>query len=326
MSIESKTHLIGDLQKRFSDRLTASLMDDVISIITDELTYYDVDRIADDYSSHDDFLDAYLDALAVAGRSPKTVERYRYIITRMLDSVRLPSAKITVFDLRGYLGREKARGIKESTLDGIRQIFGAYYGWLHREGLIRIDPTGNLIAIKCKKVVKDIFSDVDMEKLKRSCTCLRDKAIVAFLSSTGCRIHEVTQMDSAAVDLMHLECKVLGKGNKERIVYLDAVAGMALREYLASRTDESEALFVGKGARRLQPGGVRAMLKNLSEMSGVQHVHPHKFRRTLATNLSRRGMPIEQVAAILGHEKIDTTMQYVVLDKTDVQNTYRKFA
>ena len=215
------------------------------------------------------------------------------------------------------------------TRNGNRQVFSAYFGWLHKEGLIEHNPMGNITAIKCQKKQKKIYSAVDIEKLKDKCSEqkheIRNRAIVAFLKSTGCRISEVTGLNRDAVNLQTLEVVVLGKGNKERKVYLDEVTGMALKEYLDHRMDDNPALFVNHSFERLTPGGVRAMLKELAQLAGVEHVHPHKFRRTLATNLQRRGMPIQEVAHILGHEKLDTTMKYTVLNDDDLKNDYRKY-
>lgn len=169
--------------------------------------------------------------------------------------------------------------------------------------------------------------DVDLELLKTHCKRTRDKAIILFLLSTGCRISEVTQLNRTDVDFDNLVCKVLGKGNKERMVYIDAVTAMILNEYLQSRKDDSPALFVGKGSPRLSQGGIRLVLKNIQKDAQIKTtVHPHRFRRTLATNLIHRGMPIQEVARILGHEKLDTTMKYVCLNDSDIKFSYNKFA
>ena len=164
--------------------------------------------------------------------------------------------------------------------------------------------------------------------MKRGCQTLRDRAIICFLLSTACRISEMVNLNVNDVDLVNLECKVLGKGDKERIVYLDSVTGMLLNEYFNLRTDNSEALFVGlrSDKERITPGGVRIMLKRLEKMTGVAHIHPHKFRRTKATDLIKHGMPIQEVAAILGHEKIDTTMEYIVIDNSMIKSSYKKYA
>ena len=166
----------------------------------------------------------------------------------------------------------------------------------------------------------------NMEKLKQGCKSKRDRAIIAFLASTGCRVSELTGLDRDMVDLDGLECVVHGKGNKERRVYLDGVTGMLIRAYLAERQDFNPALFVNRYHDRLKADGVREMLTRLEKETGVEHVHPHKFRRTLATNMARKGMPVQEIARILGHDKIDTTMQYVMLDDDDIKYRYRKFA
>jgi site-specific recombinase XerD len=262
----------------------------------------------------------------VEGKSPKTIQRYKYILERMMNAIQIPTRQISVYDIRNYLSAEKQRGISDNTLEGIRQIFSAYFGWLHREGMITMNPVGNIGTIKHRKKVKDIFSEVDVELMKKACKTNRDLAIVTFLLSTGCRVSEMTGLNRNSVDLTKLECKVIGKGDKERIVYLSQVAGMFLEKYLNDRKDEDECLFRSKLGNRISTGMVRKMLKAIEKKSGVKNVHPHKFRRTLATNLIKHGMPIEEVAAILGHDKLDTTMQYVVLDKSAIKNAYQKCA
>lgn len=326
MAIEAKAVLLKTLEQSLSTQITAADMEKVLSTVADKLSVFDVQQVDVETTEKDDLLDAYVSAMQIQGRSQKTIDRYIYVIKRMMELVKVHTRNITVYHLRQYLAQEKARGISDRTLEGNRQVFSAYFNWLQREGLIDGNPTANLGSIKYQKKIKMIYSDIDMERMKYSCKTIRDRAIVCFLRSTGCRISEMTQLNKDDIDLVNLECTVAGKGNKERTVYFDPVTGMLLREYFNSRIDSSPALFIGKGSERLKPGGVRYMLCNLADVSNVEHVHPHKFRRTLATNLIRHGMPIQEVAAILGHDKLDTTMQYVVLDKSDVKNAYRKYA
>ncbi len=169
------------------------------------------------------------------------------------------------------------------------------------------------------------FSSVDIERLKENCNNVRDKAIICFLLSTGCRIGEVVSLNKNDIDFQKKQCKVLGKGNKERIVYLDDITIFFLKKYFSERVDNYEALFIGKGSFRMTPGGIRRVLVKLGEKAGVENVHPHRFRRTLATNLIYRGMPIQEVAKILGHEKLDTTMKYVYIDNNNLKFSYNKF-
>lgn len=326
MSIEAKTALMKELEKRLYDKITVADMSKVMAVAADVMGDFDIAQLEHDACGTDDFLDAYIAAMRVQGRSEKTVERYSYIIGRMMKYAKVNTNRITVYHLRQYLMNEKERGIADSTLEGIRQVFSAYFNWLQIEGMITNNPTANLGPIKRAKKKKAIYSDADIERMKICCSTVRDRAIVSFLLSTGCRISEMTGLNRDDVDIQKLECTVLGKGNKERTVYIDQVTAMFLTEYLAGRKDGSPALFVGRTTERISPHGVRKMLKSLSEKAKVAHVHPHKFRRTLATNLIRHGMPIQEVASILGHDKLDTTMQYVVLDKTDVKYSYGKYA
>ena len=325
MSIEAKVTLLNELERDLASVLTVTNMSAVLSTLSDRLAGYDVEKVAIT-DAKDDLLDAYLGALSIEGKSPKTIEHYRYVITRMMKSVNTPTRNITVYHLRQYLAQEKARHISDRTLESIRQVLSAYFNWLQRERLIDVNPTANLGAIKYPKKQKDIYSEADIEKMKFGCKSIRDRAIICFLKSTGCRISEMTQLNRDDIDFTNLECTVLGKGNKERTVYMDQITSMVLQRYLDSRTDDFPALFVGKGSERIKPAAVRKMLVQLGTNADVFHVHPHKFRRTMATNLIRHGMPIQEVAAILGHDKLDTTMQYVVLDKSDIQNSYRKYA
>ena len=325
MAIEAKALLLKNLEQQLSTAITAADMSKVLSAVSDQLAEYSVDYATTDIRM-DDLLDAYTAAMQIQGRSEKTIKRYRYLIGRMMEDVNVPTRSITVYHLRQYLAKEKARGISDRTLEGTRQVFSAYFNWLHREQLIDTNPTANLGAIKYPKKIKVTYSEIDIEKMKFCCKTLRDRAIICFLLSTGCRISEMIRLNREDVDLNNLECTVLGKGNKERTVFLDSVTGMLIRDYLTQRKDDSPALFINKRKQRLSAQGVRAMMVKLAKASAVDHVHPHKFRRTLATSLIRHGMPIQEVAAILGHDKLDTTMQYVVLDKTDVKNSYRKYA
>lgn len=326
MSIEAKNELLDNISARLSTEVTAAVMKTVMNIISDELRGFTIEAPVKLLQGEDDLLQLYLNALRVQQRSEKTIQRYNYIISNVLGYLGLPTSKVTVNHLRNFFSEEKQRGIAESTLEGTRQTLNAYFNWLQRETLIQHNPMANLGAFKVPEKIKEVYTDIDFEKLKMAAGTTRNKAILAFLMSTGCRISEMTQLNRDEVDLEHLECVVDGKGSKERTVYLSAVAGMLLREYLLSRKDNEEALFIGKAGERLQPNGVRLMLNNIAHRAGVPHVHPHKFRRTLATNLIKHGMPIQEVAAILGHDKLDTTMEYVVLDKSTIKNSYAKYA
>ena len=323
--IDAKISFVEQLKEQLKNQLTMEQIGRMTSTAFRLLDHFEMAELPDEEMETDDMLNSYISALKVECRSQKTIDRYVYIIGKLMDFVKVPTRRISVHHIRGFLTQEKERGICENTLEGYREIFSAYFNWLQRESLIDKNPCVNLGVIKVPKKEKKTYSNAELERLNWYCGNIRNRAILHFLRSTGCRISEVTELNRDAVNLDALECVVHGKGNKERTVYLDEVAGMILQQYLNERKDDVPALFVNWRGDRLRPGGVRMMLKELAEKADVEHVHPHKFRRTLATDLTRHGMPIQEVAKILGHEKLDTTMKYVVLNKDDIKASYRRF-
>ena len=334
MAMDAKMNFLTQVEHRSGSVLTKDALDQALRIISDVLEGFDMrERAAWDEDPKDDLLDIFLNTMSTQGRSGKTIWRYKQLLQRFLKEVGVKTRRINVYHIRNWLAKEKDRGIMDSTMEGERQVLSSYFGWLFRESLIEKNPMTNVGPIKVAKRAKTIISDIEMEKLKQACDKMhgiqpyRNRAILLFLASTGCRVSEMIGLDRDSVDLKNFECIVHGKGNKDRTVFLDPVTGMAIQQYFAKRKDSGEALFVGKEGKRLTPGGVREMLLTVSKIAGVENrIHPHKFRRTLATEMTRRGMPIQEVASILGHEKLDTTMEYVMLDHETVKANYRKFA
>lgn len=327
MAIDAKQSFLSQIEHRCADMLTVAEMPRIMSAISDLLQGFRMEELQRaDLDQDDDLMEAFVASLKVQGRSEKTIDRYQYVIGRFMAFSGVPTRSVNVYHIRKWITAEKERGIQDSTLEGNRQVLSSYFGWLFRESLIEKNPVVNVGVIKVPKKQKKTYTDIDIEKLNQCCETLRDRAILHFLRATGCRISEMTGLDRDTVDLDALECVVHGKGNKDRTVYMDAVTGMILGEYLKTRKDDNPALFVGKRHERLQPGGVRCMLKKLGAEAGVDHVHPHKFRRTLATEMARHGMEIHQICTLLGHEKIDTTMAYVNVDRADTKYNYRRFA
>ena len=334
MAIDAKMSFLSQVDHTCAELLTKSDLEKTLKVISDILEGFDMrecQRWEDDQT--DDLLDTYITTLDIQGRSKATIKRYDFMLRKFMRDVNVSTRRINVYHIRNWLAKEKERGIQDSSLEAERMVLSSYFGWLFRESLIERNPMANVGTIKVAKKTKQIVSEIEMEKLKQACSKMkgikqyRNKAILMFLASTGCRVSEMTGLNRDSVDLRNLECIVHGKGNKERTVYLDSVTGMAIQQYLAKRKDDGEALFVGNEGKRLGTNGVRVMLKDLAKLAGVENViHPHKFRRTLATEMTRHGMPIQEVANILGHDKLDTTMRYVVLDRETVKASYRKFA
>ena len=326
MATQDKTLLMHKVEGTLRPRMFANLLEEAVSEIQDHMDEFDIKHLDDGgVVDGDDMLNAFIASKRNSGRSEKTLVRYRYIIERFMKSVGVKTRDITVHHVRDYLSREKQRGISDSTLEGHREVLSSYFGWLDQEKMIHMNPLKNIEVIKTQKKLRKGLSPVDLKKIERVCTNKRDVAIINFLLSTGCRVGEVVQLNKSDVDLDAGELKVLGKGNKERTVYLNDVAIMTLREYLASRNDKCDALFVGSRLERFQSGGIRLMLKRVAEMSGVDNVHPHRFRRTMITRLLNNGMPIHEVALLVGHDKIDTTMQYFQMDKGRIKSSFNRY-
>ena len=275
-----------------------------------------------------DLLRPFLTAKEVEGCSSRTIAYYESTIRHMVETVGKPYTQIESDDLRGYLADyESKRNAGKVTIDNIRRILSSFFSWLEDEDYIVKSPVRRIHRVKTATVTKEVLSDEDLETLRDNCTNTRDLAIVDMLATTGMRVGELVGLDIADIYLQERECIVTGKGNKQRPVYFDARAKLHLQAYLDSRTDDCPALFVslGASATRLSIGGIETRLRNLGKECGVLRVHPHKFRRTLATHAIDKGMPVEQVQKLLGHARIDTTMHYAMVNQNNVKASHRKY-
>lgn len=273
-------------------------------------------------------LQAFLTAKEVEGCSLSTLQYYEDTLARALTAIGKPIGVMASDDLRQYLNDyEVTRHTSKVTIDNIRRIMSSFFSWLEDEDYIVKSPVRRIRRVKTAQVTREVFSDEELEALRDACESKRDLAIVDLLASTGMRVGELVRLNKGDVNFHERECLVMGKGNKQRPVYFDARAKLHLVEYLASRADASSALFVslGPSGRRITVGAVELRLRNLGRAAGVHCVHPHKFRRTLATHAIDKGMPIEQVQKLLGHAKIDTTMHYAMVNQSNVKTSHRRY-
>lgn len=278
--------------------------------------------------SNKEFTELFISAKRVEGCSPKTLIYYLATINKMTDTVGKHITKITTEDLRKYLSDyHEENNCSKSNIDNIRRILSSFFSWLEDEDYILKSPVRRIHKIKSAKTVKETYTDEMLECMRDNCGSLRDLAIIDMLASTGMRVGELVHLNIEDVDFENRECVVLGKGSKERPVYFDARTKIHLRNYLESRNDDNPALFVSmlKPYNRLKISGVEIRLRKLGQKLDITKVHPHKFRRTLATRAIDKGMPIEQVQKLLGHSKIDTTMQYAMVDQENVKLSHRKY-
>jgi integrase/recombinase XerD len=278
--------------------------------------------------SNSDFLQMFLDAKRVEGCSDRTIDYYKSTIEHLISTVDRSVRKISTEEIREYLASyQKRNNCTNVTVDNIRRNISSFFSWLEEEDYVLKSPMKRIHKIKTKTVVKNVISDEAIEKLRDNCRGSRDLAIIDLLYSTGIRVGELVNLNINDIDLEGRECIVYGKGDKERRVYFDAKAKVHLKDYLDSRNDDNEALFVTLDSphERLKISGVEIRLRQLGRRLNIDRVHPHKFRRTMATRAIDKGMPIEQVQKILGHSQIDTTMQYAMVNQTNVKTSHQKY-
>lgn len=278
--------------------------------------------------SNDEFLQLFLDAKKIEGCSERTIKYYKVTVEGLLQSTETSVRKITTEEIRRYLvDYQEKGGCSKATVDNIRRNLSSFFSWLEEEDYILKSPMRQIHKIKTRQQVKDTISDEAIEKLRYNCNCLRDLAMIDLLYSTGIRVGELVNLNVADIDFEARECVVFGKGDKERKVYFDAKAKLHLQDYLSSRKDDNPALFVTLDApySRLKISGVEIRIRELGRKLGLAKIHPHKFRRTMATRAIDKGMPIEQVQKILGHSQIDTTMQYAIVNQNNVKSSHRRY-
>lgn len=275
-----------------------------------------------------EYLRLFLDAKKIEGCSERTIQYYRVTVEKMLGKIDTPIRKITTEEIRQYLvNYQKINDCSKVTVDNVRRNMSSFFSWLEEEDYILKSPMRRIHKIKTKQKVKETISDEDIEQLRDHCTCIRDLAIIDLLYSTGIRVGELVNLNIGDIDFESRECIVFGKGDKERRVYFDAKTKIHLKQYLNSRKDHNPALFVTLNAPydRLKISGVEIRIRCLGRKLNLNKIHPHKFRRTMATRAIDKGMPIEQVQKILGHSQIDTTMDYAIVNQANVKNSHRRF-
>lgn len=283
---------------------------------------------ADTEKKEVDYLEVFLSAKRIEGCSEKTLIYYKNTIQQMLDSIGKSVCTIVTEDLRTYLAEyQKEKQSSKVTIDNIRRIFSSFFSWLEDEDYIIKSPVRRIHRIKAASTIKETYTDEQLESMRDNCDNPRDLALIDILASTGMRVGELVLQNRDDISFDERECIVFGKGDKERMVYFDARTKIHLQNYLDSRTDNNEALFVSLKApyNRMKIGGIELRLREMGKRLNIEKVHPHKFRRTLATVAIDKGMPIEQLQKLLGHQRIDTTLQYAMVKQSNVKIAHRKY-
>lgn len=321
ISMEEKIVMIVN---KMADYLSISQMKKLQEVL---LQTFSENTIQKEEISNNEYLRLFLDAKRIEGCSERTIQYYNVTVVRMLQKIETPVRKISTEEIRKYLvDYQKINDCSKVTVDNVRRNISSFFSWLEEEDYILKSPMKRIHKIKTKQPVKEIISDEAIELLRDHCQCPRDLAMIDLLYSTGIRVGELVNLNISDVDFEARECVVFGKGDKERKVYFDAKAKLHLLNYLRKREDDNPALFVTLDAphERLKISGVEIRIRTLGRKLNMEKIHPHKFRRTMATRAIDKGMPIEQVQKLLGHSQIDTTMQYAIVNQTNVKNISSK--
>ena len=320
--------IVADMQRDLDIRQMAHLK----SVLVKELHNVEIiekpDSQEQSKKENSELLDSFLSAKKIEGCSEKTLAYYRHTIEKMILTVSVAVCHVSTADIRQYLSAyQEEKGSSKVTIDNMRRIFSSFFAWLEDEDYIAKSPVRRIHKVKTDSLVKEVLTDEQLEQLRDSCTNKRDLAIIDLLSSTGIRVGELVKLNRADIDFHERQCIVFGKGNKERLVYFNARTKLHLQQYLNERTDNNPALFVSLSSphNRLTISGIEVRIRNIGKRLDMPKVHPHKFRRTLATMAIDKGMPIEQVQRLLGHVRIDTTLQYAIVNQNNVKMAHKKY-
>lgn len=328
-----KDELIAEISRKMLPYLDNAQLSQLQEVLTYcfwnvQVTNTESDEQNSETESNAKLLGLFIASKRLEGCSDKTLKYYQTTILRLFEKVDIHVTHIKTDDLRNYLSDyQKLRQCSKSNIDNIRRILSSFFAWLEDENYIIKSPVRRIHKIKSGKTVKETYTDEALEIMRDQCGCLRDLALIDLLASTGMRVGELVRLNKADIDFENRECIVFGKGSKERPVYFDARTKIHLKNYIESRTDNNPALFVSllQPFKRLEISGIEIRLRKLGKKLGIAKVHPHKFRRTLATRAIDKGMPIEQVQRLLGHAKIDTTMEYAMVNQNNVKISHRKY-
>lgn len=319
--------VVAEMQRDLDYRQMARLK----AVLIRELQEVEITAVANteqQTKKNAELLDSFLSAKKIEGCSEKTLSYYQRTIEQMLMRVAVAIYHITTNDIRQYLSiYQEERHCNKVTIDNMRRIFSSFFAWLEDEDFIAKSPVRRIHKVKTDTLVKEVLTDEQLERLRDCCTNKRDLAMIDVLASTGIRVGELVKLNRADMDFHERQCVVFGKGNKERWVYFNARTKLHVQQYLESRTDDNPALFISLSSphNRLTVSGVEACIRKMGSRSAIHKVHPHKFRRTLATMAIDKGMPIEQVQRLLGHVRIDTTLHYAIVNQNNVKMAHKKY-
>ena len=330
MSKDYRTEFIRTVETTLINHFDPEQVNLISNVLAKTLAEYEITDRCTSIETYDGgnerIIKQYAACLIVDGKSKNTVAQYVRTCRKLFETIGKPMTEMNAYDVRFFLAKEMERGISDQSRENQRANLSAFFQWMVNEEIIPKNPIAQIKPIKCHQEVKKAFSDIEIDALRSACKSLKERALMEFLLSTGARVSEVAEMKVQDVNVETLSVHVLhGKGNKERITYTTAVGMKHLLAYIHSRKETGDALFYSKNHEPIRTDGIRFILKNVAKRASVSNVHPHRFRRTFATNLSKRGMAVQEIQKLMGHANINTTLVYIATDDSMVQASYKKF-
>ena len=326
-----RMQFLKDVETALVGRYSADQATTIANIVAKALSGYEIMERCTELVPMDDrnekLIKRYGACLMVDGKSEKTIYMYLRTVRKLSEAIQKPFTEIGAYDIRFFLALEKERGVSNVTLENTRANLSAFFQWMTNDEVIPRNPIASLKPIKCPQEIKKPFSEIEIDALRSACTSLKERALIEILLSSGVRVSELASMEVKDINQTTMAVHVVhGKGGKERITYTTAVCLKHLLAYLTNRSEnDGAALFYNRSHEPLNAGGIRFILNGIAKRAGVENVHPHRFRRTFATGLARRGMEVQEIQQLLGHTSIETTMRYVTVDTDKVQSSYRQY-
>lgn len=330
MSKDYRTEFIRTVETTLINHFDPEQVNLISNVLAKTLAEYEITDRCTSIEPYDGgnerIIKQYAACLIVDGKSKNTVAQYVRTCRKLSETIGKPLTEMNAYDVRFFLAKEMERGISDQSRENQRANLSAFFQWMVNEEIIPKNPIAQIKPIKCHQEVKKAFSDIEIDALRSACRSLKERALIEFLLSTGARVSEVAEMQVQDVNIETLSVHILhGKGDKERITYTTAVGMKHLLAYIHSRKETGDALFYSKNHEPIRTSGIRFVLNNVAKRAGVSNVHPHRFRRTFATNLSKRGMAVQEIQKLMGHANINTTLVYIATDDSMVQASYKKY-
>ena len=330
MSKDYRTEFIRTVETTLINHFDPEQVSLISNVLAKTLAEYEITDRCTSIEPYDGgnerIIKQYAACLIVDGKSKNTVAQYVRTCRKLFELIGKPFTEMNAYDVRFYLAKEMERGLSDQSRENQRANLSAFFQWMVNEEIIPKNPIAQIKPIKCHQEVKKAFSDIEIDALRSACKSLKERALIEFLLSTGARVSEVAEMKVHDVNIETLSVHILhGKGDKERITYTTAVGMKHLLAYIHSRKETGDALFYSKNHEPIRTSGIRFILNNVAKRAGVSNVHPHRFRRTFATNLSKRGMAVQEIQKLMGHANINTTLVYIATDDSMVQASYKKY-